>query len=98
MVIVNPIPALSPVVSDANCFGFCDGSVALNISGGTAPFEILAGELNHGFDGTSIDNNLFTYTGNYTQNESLSTVGSSNNGWGNFFRTTATMDLSLIHI
>jgi hypothetical protein len=81
----------SATASDANCFEACDGSVALNISGGTAPYGIITGDLNQTFTGTAIDNSVFTYTGSYSQNGTLSTNAVSNNYWVNVFRTTATM-------
>ena len=90
-VIVTSDLAATATASDANCFNVCDGSVALNITGGNAPYGILAGDLNHTFTGTTIDNTLFTFSGSYSQNGTLSTNVASNNGWQNYFRTTATM-------
>ncbi len=38
--ITEPAPiAIAPVLTDASCFGICDGSIDLNATGGTAPLS-----------------------------------------------------------
>ena len=84
--------AVSATTSDVNCYGSCDGSVALSITGGHAPYSIVSGELDHSFDGMSIDNSLFTYSGGFSQNGALSTDVGSNTYWNNYFRTSQILD------
>ncbi len=78
-------------VTGTSCPTACDGSIALNVSGGTGPIEVSLQEFNHGFDGTVIDNAVFEYDNfvNYSQNNELSAASSD---FSTYFRTLETFE------
>jgi hypothetical protein len=91
LVIVNPPLSTTVNVTDASASGLNDGSATINFQGGTAPYYLPLEEFSHTFDGTTIDNNLFSHDNLalYTQNDQLEVYA---NGSGNdrFFFTKQT--------